>query len=80
MAKKIRVNIKPLWEEAKLTNNQDVAFDLELNPNTVSSYKNGNIQNPKIMVLVKFRDYFQSKLGRKIILEDLLEIEEEDTD
>lgn len=78
MAKKIRVNIKPLWEEAKLSNNQEVAFDLELNPNTVSSYKNGNIQNPKIVVLMKFRDYFREKLGRKIILEDLLEVEEEE--
>ena len=78
MTKKIRVNIKPLWSEAKLTNNQDVAFDLELNPNTVSSYKNGNIQNPNIMVLMKFRDYFQKKLNRKIILEDLLEVAEEE--
>lgn len=69
---RIRVNLDPYWDN--LTN-QEVADALDINVNTVSSYRNGNVKNPKIEVLFKFRDFFAKRTGKKLILEDLLKIE-----
>ncbi len=68
--KPIRVNLEPFWDES--LSNEYIAQKLGLNKNTVSSYKNGNVRNPKIEVLLKFRDFFAERQGKKIILEDLL--------
>ena len=72
--RRIRVNLSPYWGNL---NNREVADELNLNINTVSSYRNGNIRNPNIEVLMKFRDYFSQKLAKKLSLEDLLQVEEE---
>ena len=68
----VRVHLDPYWDD--LTN-QEVADALDVNINTVSAYRNGNVKNPKIEVLIKFKDYFAQKTGKKLILEDLLKIE-----
>ena len=69
---RIRVNLDPYWDD--LTN-QEVADALDVNINTVSSYRNGNVKNPKIEILIKFKEFFTRRTGKKIILEDLLKIE-----
>ena len=66
----VRVNLEPYWD--KQLSNQYVAEKLDININTVSSYRNGNIKNPKIEILIKFRDFFAERHNRKLILEDLL--------
>ena len=68
--KTIRVNLQPYWDN-KL-NNQEIADKLNIHVNTVSAYKNGNIKNPKIEVLLKFRDFLSELHGKKLILEDLI--------
>jgi len=68
----IRVNLDPYWDD--LTN-QEVADALNININTVSAYRNGNVKNPKIEVLIKFKEFFAHRTGKKLILEDLLKIE-----
>ncbi len=70
---KIRVNLAPFWDEG--LNNEYVAEKLDINVNTVSSYKNGNIRNPKIEILIKFRDFFAERHHKKLILEDLLKFD-----
>ncbi len=69
-SKKIRVNLDPFWDDG--LSNEYVAEKLGINKNTVSSYRNGNVKNPKIEVLLKFRDFFAERKGKKLILEDLL--------
>lgn len=69
----VRVNLEPYWDDQ--LSNQYVAEKLDVNVNTVSSYRNGNIKNPKIEILIKFRNFFSERHNRKLILEDLLKLD-----
>ncbi len=72
MSRRIFVDLSPVWPNDLSA--AEVARDTGISQNTLGGYRRGTIVRPNLEVLFTLKSYFEKRLGRKIELETLFRV------